>query len=232
MNGFKETETFDFVGPAGRIEAILNLPPSGVQPQAGAVICHAHPLHGGMMHFKVLFRAARALQSKDVAVLRFNFRGVGRSGGAHDHGVGEQEDARAGLDEMERRWPGLPLILGGFSFGSAMAAKVAVSDARVKAVLLLGFPITRLDSTADLALVDQPRLFVQGGDDEFGSGPAIRDLVSTLPEPKRLEVIEGADHFFTGRLHELQTPIEDWAATHPWAFMTISRLRPTEMGNV
>ena len=97
-----------------------------------------------------------------------------------------------------------------------MTAKVAASDERVKAVLIMGFPITRLDSTADLAQVRQPRLFVQGGEDEFGPGAAIRKLVSTLPEPKRLEVIEGADHFFTGRLDDLQAPIEDWASTRPW----------------
>lgn len=216
MSGFKETETFDFHGPAGRIEAILNLPSGGVKPRAAAVVCHAHPLHGGMMHFKVIFRAAKALQAQRVAVLRFNFRGVGRSEGAHDGGVGEQEDARAALSEMERRFPGLPLLLGGFSFGSAMAAKTAIRDTRVRAVLVLGFPITRLDSTADLARVRQPRLFVQGSDDEFGPGTAIRSLVSSLPEPKRLEVIEGADHFFTGRLDELQAPIEDWASTSPW----------------
>lgn len=216
MSGFKETETFDFHGPAGRIEAILNLPPEGVRPRAAGVICHAHPLHGGMMHFKVIFRAAKALQSQGVAVLRFNFRGVGRSEGIHDGGVGEQEDARAALTEMERRLPGLPLILGGFSFGSAMAARVALTDSRVKAVLILGFPITRLDSAADLIRVRQPRLFVQGSDDEFGPGPAIRALVSSLPEPKRLAVVEGADHFFTGRLDELQAPIEEWASTSPW----------------
>jgi len=216
MTGFKETQTFEFRGPAGRIEAILNLPSAGTPPQAAAVLCHAHPLHGGMMHFKVIYRAAKALQSRSLAVLRFNFRGVGLSEGVHDGGRGEQDDARAALSEMERRFPGLPLLLGGFSFGSAMAARVAVDDRRVKAVLILGFPITRLDSTADLGLVRQPRLFVQGSEDEFGSGPAIRSLVSGLPEPKRLAVVEGADHFFTGRLDELQAPIEDWAAHRPW----------------
>lgn len=217
MNFFKETETFDFQGPAGRIEAILNLPPESVPPEAVAVICHAHPQHGGMMHYKVIFRTAKGLQNQGVAVLRFNFRGVGRSEGAHDHGVGEQEDARAAMSEIETRFPRLPLLLGGFSFGSAMAAKVAMTDDRVKAVLILGFPITRLASTHDLEQVLQPRLFVQGSEDEFGPGHAIRKLVAPLPEPKRLEVIEGADHFFTGRLDDLQAPIEAWASTRPWA---------------
>ncbi len=216
MSGFKETETFDFEGPAGRIEAILNRPAEGTAPRAAAVLCHAHPLHGGMMHFKVIFRAAKGLQNQGIAALRFNFRGVGRSEGVHDRGVGEQDDARAALTELSRRVPGVPLLLGGFSFGSAMAAKVAATEPLVKAALILGFPIRRVDSTADLAQVRQPKLFVQGSEDEFGPGPAIRELFSVLSEPKRLEVIEGADHFFTGRLEELQGPIEDWAKTSPW----------------
>ncbi len=217
MTPFRETETFDFAGPAGRVEGILNLPPEGIRPVAGAVMCHAHPLHGGMMHYKVIFRAAKALQTQGAAVLRFNFRGVGRSEGAHDHGIGEQEDARAALSEVARRFPGLPLVLGGFSFGSAMAARVAVTDPRVKAVIVLGFPITRVSSTADLSRLLQPRLFVQGSDDEFGPGTALRQVVDSLPGPKRLEVIEGADHFFTNRLDEVQAIIEGWASERPWA---------------
>lgn len=213
---YRETETFDFEGPAGRIEAILNRPAEGVETVAAAVLCHAHPLHGGMMHFKVIFRAAKALQSQGIAVLRFNFRGVGRSEGVHDHGIGEQDDARAALDEMGRRFSGLPLILGGFSFGSAMAARVAARDPRVGAVLILGFPLIRVEGSAGLADVLQPRLFVQGGHDEFGTGEALSTVVSPLPEPKQLVIVEGADHFFTGRLDELQAPIAEWAATRPW----------------
>ena len=168
------------------------------------------------MHFKVVFRAAKALQARGVAALRFNFRGVGRSQGVHDQGRGEVGDVRAALDEMERRFPAVPLMVGGFSFGSAMATLVAIDDPRVRACLVLGFPITRLASTTDLAQMKQPRLFVQGSEDEFGPGPAIRKLVAGLPEPRRIEVIEGADHFFTGHLEELQTLIEAWAATAPW----------------
>ena len=212
----RETETFEFRGPAGRLEAIVNLPSGGVPPVAAAVICHAHPLHGGMMHFKVIFRAAKALQSEGVAVLRFNFRGVGLSEGLHDHGIGEQEDARAALSEMERRFPGLPLILGGFSFGSAMAARVSARDPRVRAALILGFPVVRHEAAGALAEVLQPRLFVQGGNDEFGTGAALLDLTRDLPEPKQVVIVEGADHFFSGRLDELQAPIAEWARTRPW----------------
>jgi len=216
--------TFDFAGPAGRLEAILMRPE--ILPVAAAVVCHAHPLHGGMMHFKVVFRAAKALQSAGLAVLRFNFRGVGRSEGVHDHGTGEQEDARAALREMRGRFPGLPLVLGGFSFGSAVALSVAARDARVRAVFALGYPLRMADhllgasplsrDTAPIEAVRQPRLFVQGENDEFGPGEALRALVEPLPPPREIFVIPGADHFFEGRLDALQGAIADWAECRPW----------------
>jgi alpha/beta superfamily hydrolase len=221
------SETFDFRGPAGRLEAIL-MRPEG-PPVAAAVVCHAHPLHGGMMHFKVVFRAAKALQSAGLAVLRFNFRGVGRSEGAHDHGAGEQEDARTALFEMEDRFPGLPLVLGGFSFGSAVALGVAARDARIRAVFALGTPLRmaaeplpvasplpRDEGRAPLADVRQPRLFVQGEIDELGPGEALRALVEPLPPPREIVVVPRADHFFSGQLDALQGAVADWAEARPW----------------
>jgi hypothetical protein len=208
------SESFDFAGPTGRIEAILMSPES--EPVAAAVVCHAHPLHGGMMHFKVVFRSAKALQEHGLAVLRFNFRGVGRSEGAHDDGVGEQEDARAALSELERRLPGLPLVLGGFSFGSVVALRVAARDTRVRAVFALGFPLVGFGDAATLRAPSQARLFVQGEQDQFGAGEALRGLVEPLPPPRELVILAGANHFFDGQLDELQTAISAWAARRPW----------------
>jgi len=210
-----QNESFDIAGPAGRLEALL-MHPEG-PAAAAAVICHAHPLHGGIMHFKVLFRAAKALQAHGAAVLRFNFRGVGGSEGAHDEGRGEQGDAAAAVDEMARRFPALPIVLGGFSFGSSMAVRVGCADARVRALLVMGFPETMLKDTSFLTSCRQPRLFVQGENDAFADGPRIRALVATLPEPKTLVVIPGSDHFFAGHLDELQAAVDSWAATRPWA---------------
>ena len=207
-------ETFDLAGPAGRLEAILMFPE--VSPVAGAVVCHAHPLQGGIMHFKVVFRAAKALQRQGVAALRFNFRGVGRSEGTHDQGRGEQEDVRAALGEMERRFPGLPLVLGGFSFGSSMALRVGAADARPLAVFALGFPAGMMTDTSFVAKVRVPRLFVQGENDHIGPPEALRALVEPLPEPRRLVVIAGADHFFTNQLDALEETIASWAAERPW----------------
>jgi alpha/beta superfamily hydrolase len=210
-----QNESFDIAGPAGRLEALLMNPDR--PPVAAAVLCHAHPLHGGIMHFKVLFRAAKALQAHGAAVLRFNFRGVGRSEGVHDQGRGEQDDARSAVEELARRFPALPVVLGGFSFGSAMAVRAGCGDARVRALLVMGFPAAMLKDTSFLATCTQPRLFVQGEHDAFADGAAIRALVAPLPEPKTLVVVPGSDHFFNGHLDELQAAVDAWAATRPWA---------------
>ncbi len=213
-------ESFDIEGPSGRLEAILMHPSSS--PAAVAVVCHAHPLHGGMMHFKVVFRAAKGLQSAGLAVLRFNFRGVGRSEGAYDGGRGEGDDARAALDEMARRFPRLPLVLGGFSFGAMVALHVGATDGRVGAVFLLGCPASfddpsfEIDRPPPLDAGGKPRLFVQGENDRFGSGEALRALVEPWPEGRSVVIVPGADHFFDGRLDEMQGAVCTWAEGRPW----------------
>lgn len=209
------SQSYDFSGPAGRLEAVLMSPEA--PPLAAAVVCHAHPLHGGLMHFKAVFRAAKALQSAGLAALRFNFRGVGLSEGVHDHGIGEQEDARAALSELERRFPGLPLVIGGFSFGAVVALNVAARDARVAAVFALGFPLARFGDAATLRAPSQPRLFVQGEHDPFGSGEALRAIVQPLPPPRELVIVPAANHFFDGQLDALQGAIASWAEQRPWA---------------
>jgi alpha/beta superfamily hydrolase len=209
-----QNESLSVAGPAGRLEAILMYPER--EPVGAAVVCHADPRQGGMMHFKVVFRAAKALQEKGLAVLRFNFRGVGLSEGEHDHGRGEREDARAALDEASRRFPRVPLILGGFSFGSVVAARVAESDSRVRGLFLLGFPVTRVDDLAFLGAIRIPRLFVQGDLDSFGTGDALRAAVEPLPEPRVVVVVPEADHFFGGKLDALQEAIAEWAGAKPW----------------
>jgi alpha/beta superfamily hydrolase len=208
------TESFEIAGPAGRLEAVLMRPEA--DPVAAAVVCHAHPLHGGMMHFKVVFRAAKALQRRGLAALRFNFRGVGRSEGVHDHGHGEQDDVRAALDEVERRFPALPVLLGGFSFGSEMALRVGVASGRVRALFALGFPLSMVGDVSFLEASRKPRLFVQGARDPFGDGPRLAALVARLPEPRALVVVPESDHFFTGHLEAVQEAVGSWAARRPW----------------
>jgi len=158
----------------------------------------------------------------------FDFRGVGRSEGVHDHGTGEQEDARAALFEVQDRVPGVPLVLGGFSFGSVVALRVAARDPRVRAVFALGYPLRMADHLsgtgpalmagdhAYLASIARPRLFVQGEHDDFGPGEALRALAEPLLPPREIVVVPGADHFFEGQLDALQGAVADWAEGRPW----------------
>ena len=131
-------EAFLFPGPTGRLEGLWK-EPSGSRA-GSAVFAHPHPLHGGTMHNKVVFRAARALSTAGYGVLRFNFRGVGLSDGRFDSGRGETDDYRAALDEAERRG-GLPIAAGGFSFGAAMGLKAIDGDRRVSAYIGAGIPL-------------------------------------------------------------------------------------------
>lgn len=202
------TKALDIDGPVGRLEAVLMTP--ATTPMGAAVLCHAHPLHGGVMHYKLLFRVAKVFQERGYAVLRFNFRGVGRSEGVHDDGHGEQDDVRAALDTLEREFPGLPIVAGGYSFGSIMALKVGIDDPRVSSLVALGFPVDVMKSTDFVAKSTKPRLFVQGEHDEFGNGDAIKRFVATLPEPKALVVVPGADHFFTGKTAALAAAVSEW----------------------
>src|SRR4051794_4277683 len=205
-----QNETFDIPGRAGRLEALLMCPEG--TPRVAALLCHAHPLHGGMMHFKLLFRAAKTLQEHGAAVLRFNFRGVGRSEGTHDDGNGERDDVRAGLDELQRRFPNVPILAGGVSFGAIMSLRVGTRDDRVRALLVMGLPIAHMPDAEIVASgPGKPRLFLQGENDEFGARAAIEALVAPVPPPKSLVVVPGADHYFTGHLDEVQGAISAWA---------------------
>lgn len=203
--------SISIAGPAGRLEALLN----AGSPQAthAALVCHPHPLFGGTLHNKVVFHAMKALNSFGFPVLRFNFRGAGLSEGEHDQGSGEADDVRAALNWLDREFR-LPLIVAGFSFGAAVGLRVACPDSRVKAVIGLGLPLAPTDDrTYDFGFLDacpKPKLFVSGDRDQFAAPAQLKRLVGALPEPKKLVLVAGADHFFEGRLRELREIIEPW----------------------
>jgi alpha/beta superfamily hydrolase len=198
-------------GPAGRLEALLN---AGA-PDAGyaAVVCHPHPVYGGTLHNKVVFHTTKALNGFGFPVLRFNFRGAGLSQGEHDHGEGEMDDVRTALDWMDLEFH-RPLIFAGFSFGAAVGARVACPEARVKAIIALGLPVSPIDDRSYdfgfLGSCAKPKLFVSGDRDQFGTPGQLKELVGSVPEPKKLVLIAGADHFFEGRLRELRETIVEW----------------------
>lgn len=208
------TKAIDLVGPAGRLEAVLMLPKQ--PPVAAGVVCHAHPLYGGNLNMKVVFRAARTLQRLGVAALRFNFRGVGLSQGAHDGGRGELDDVRAAVDELEARFPRLPLVLGGFSFGSTLALRAGMADPRARALFALGFPASFVSDTAFLSESGKPVLFIQCENDPYGPGDVIRDLIGGLAGPPSVVILPGGDHLFSGRLGELEEALGAWMRERPW----------------
>ena len=196
--------------PHGRLEAILKEPREG-RARGAALVLHPHPLGGGTMHNKVVFRAASALNDAGRLTLRINFRGVGQSTGAHDEGRGELEDARAGLDYLSAHHPSLPLTLAGFSFGARVGMEVGLRDARVRDLISIGTTVDKYDFSFLEACL-KPILFVHGDRDEFGSAEHLRALVARLPPEAgaRLEIVSQADHFFEGRLDELKRIITDW----------------------
>ena len=155
----------------------------------------------------------KALNSFGFPVLRFNFRGTGLSQGEHNHGVGEADDVRTALDWLDREFH-LPLVFAGFSFGAAVGLRAACPDDRVKAVIGLGIPLNPVDERSyDLDFLrscNKPKLFVSGSRDQYGSRAKLEKLVSALPEPKKLVIIDSADHFFEGRLREMREAIEAW----------------------
>lgn len=204
-------EAVDIPAPHGLLEGLLRIDgPLEDRPTLAAVVCHPHPLGQGTMHNKVVFTLAKALNAAGIPALRFNFRGVGRSTGRYDNGVGEAADARTALDWLAARFPAVPLLLAGFSFGAWIGLPVGCADPRVTRLIGAGIPTDLLDVAT---LVDCPKakLIVQGSNDEYGPLPSLHAWYAHLAVPKELHVVAGASHFFTDHLEELATTVTAWA---------------------
>ncbi|MDT7541121.1 MAG: uncharacterized protein QOE33_1025 [Acidobacteriota bacterium] len=199
----------------GRLEAILKEPQ--VARRGAALVLHPHPLHGGTMHNKVAYRAARALTEAGCATLRINFRGTGQSTGTHDYARGgEQQDAQTALDYLAGKYPALPIILAGFSFGARVGLEVGVGDPRVVALIGIGTPVSIAERGYDFSFLNEcrkPLLFVHGERDEFGDVEKLKEIAAALPAQARarVEVVSGAGHFFDDQLDELVRVIREWA---------------------
>ncbi len=194
----------------GRLEAILNQPAAG--PVSGvALVLHPHPLGGGTMHNKVVFRAASALNDAGLTTLRINFRGVGQSTGQHDEGHGELEDVRAGLNYLAEKYPHQSITVCGFSFGAWVGLQVGIGDNRVRNLISIGTPLDKYDFSFVMSC-RKPLLFVHGSLDEFGDMGRLLELVEKLESqtPVQLIVVPEADHFFEGHLDELKRAITSW----------------------
>ena len=211
MTAAHDSRNFFLEGPAGRLEAILWTPSAskGHRTPLAAVVCHPHPLFGGTMHNKVIYQAAKSLDALGLPVLRFNFRGAGLSVGQHDRGNGEQDDVRSALDLLKQRFAGLPVLLAGFSFGAWVGLRVGCADPRVSHLIGLGIPVNSTDFSF-LRQCQKPKLFVHGSNDEHGAIAKVKTLVASLPGENHLVVVEGVNHFFAGKLDQLDAAITNW----------------------
>ncbi len=169
-------------------------------------MCHPHPRYGGTLHNKVVFRTAKAALQLGLPTLRFNFRGVGKSQGEFAEGMGERQDVRAALDYLQMRFPQAPACVMGFSFGAWVGLAVGATDPRVCALVGLGLPTASADLSF-LRELPKPKLIIQGTQDPFGPRVQVEALFASLAEPKRLHWVEEADHFFTGKLDEVQAAL-------------------------
>jgi hypothetical protein len=212
-----DLRSLTIAGESGQLEAVLNH--GAPDAKFAALVCHPHPLGGGTLHNKVVYRAMKVLNDPAWGmgwpVLRFNFRGTGLSEGAHD-GVAETGDVLAGMDWLEREFH-LPLIVAGFSFGAAMALRACclpgTAHRDVRALIALGLPTTAQGPAYNYSFLHNlttPKLFLSGDCDQFAPAEQLTQVADSAAEPKRLIFIPGADHFFTDQLEAMQRALAGW----------------------
>jgi alpha/beta superfamily hydrolase len=201
----RRIESVMLAGPAGKLEGLLE-EPEDREPVEAFVVCHPHPLHGGTMHNKVVYRIARGLRRAGGVVLRFNYRGVNRSDGQYDNGVGEAEDARAALVYLRSRYPDLPLSLAGFSFGARIVLKIGCENGAAARIVAVGVPAAQKEA-ADLGDCEVPRVFIQSTNDQFGPRAAMESYFERLRGSKQLIWVEATDHFFTDALDQFEEAV-------------------------
>jgi alpha/beta superfamily hydrolase len=194
----------------GQLEAMLK-EPAGERRGSG-LVCHPHPLGGGTMHNKVVFRAAAGLVDAGLVTLRFNFRGVGASTGEHNEIEGGTEDVRDALEYLAAEYPGEDLTLAGFSFGSRTGLEVGMNDDRVKRLISIGTPVDKYRDYDFLVGLKKPILFVHGSNDEFGAVENVRTLFDKVRETAEAELVvfDDCGHFFDEHLNQLRDAVKNW----------------------
>jgi alpha/beta superfamily hydrolase len=193
-------------GVAGALEVLIDRPQGA--PRAAVVFAHPLPTQGGTMHTKVVFQASKALSRIGCVVLRFNFRGVGRSAGSWDDGPGEMDDYRAALNFMVGEYPDLEVWGAGFSFGSYIAATVGAQDDRICSLIMVGPPVNKYDFAA-VRQSNKPKFIIHGESDELIPLQMVREFYAQLPDPKELIEIDRANHLFDGQATEVGDALEE-----------------------
>ena len=197
-------------GAAGNIEGLLQ-EYEGADHSLIAVVCHPHPLYGGTLHNKVAHRVASTLHTRGAAVLRFNFRGVGKSEGTHDRGRGELDDGLVVLETLRRRYPAARVWVAGFSFGSWVASRMAAAESAVERLIMIAPPV-HTQTFEEMRDSPVPKLVVQGTGDEICKPENLARVFPTWADPKRLVEVPGGSHFFDRQLAELGSAIEQGLA--------------------
>ncbi len=194
----------------GKLEAILKEPTG--EPKGVALVCHPHPLGGGTMHNKVVFRAAAGLVDAGLITLRFNFRGVGDSTGEHDEIDGGVEDVNDALEFLKDNYPGQPITLAGFSFGSRTGMQVGIADDDVVRLISVGTPVDKYGDYEFMFGMTKPILFVHGDEDEFGKLEHVQALVKEVSNTADAELVYFGQcgHFFDDHLNQLRDAIKNW----------------------
>ena len=213
---------FDIPGPAGRLEALVETEPQAGPVRLAMVLCHPHPRYGGAMRNKVVHHMARGARRAGAVVLRFNFRGVGKSAGEYDQGIGEQDDFRAALTWLGEHYPGLPLIAAGLSFGARVSLAASWSDPRVEQVLAAGLPAGHGDWSF-LARCSRPKHFLHSTHDQYGTRAQMAAVFGLAAHPKDITCIEATDHFFAGALLQLEEAVSAILLNRPSSVSTASR---------
>jgi alpha/beta superfamily hydrolase len=196
----------EIAGPAGPLEVLFDKPAGA--PRAAVVFAHPLPTEGGTMHTKVVFQGAKALARIGCVVLRFNFRGVGRSAGEWDRGRGELDDYRAAVAFMASEYPGIEMWAAGFSFGSYIATTVGADDDRICALIAIAPPVDKYEF-ASLKRSAKPKFIIHGERDELIPLRLVRQVYAGLQEPKELVEIDRANHLFEGQASEVGDTLED-----------------------
>jgi uncharacterized protein len=194
----------------GQLEAILKEPAG--PPRGIGLVCHPHPLGGGTMHNKVVFRAAAGIVDAGLITLRFNFRGVGASTGTHNEIEGGMEDVRDAIKYLSTEYPGQPITLAGFSFGSRTGMAVGKDDDRIVRLITIGTPVDKYGDYDFLTEVRKPILFLHGDKDEFGALPHLQELYDRVAvyTDAELVVFDNCGHFFDDDLNALRDAVKDW----------------------
>ena len=198
-------KTQSIAGPAGALQILEEMPAE--TPAAVAVICHPHPLHGGSLNNKVVHQLAKTFTELGAVSIRFNFRGIGESEGEYDEGRGELQDVFAVAAWAQARWPELPLWLGGFSFGGFIVLQAAQKLAPQRLVTVA--PAVNYFTDRALNLSGTSWLLIQGDADDIVPAELVTGWTGSLEFQPQLVLLEGAGHFFHGRLNELKQTIVD-----------------------